>query len=1836
MTEPTTPAPEPSPPPTPAAEPKPPVSRARRWRIRLTRLLVIVVLVGLVCRALVYFIFPPVLHKVAGLYGLNATYDRIELYLLGGDIGLWGLKLSPSEGGEPFLTVSYCRGSISTMALLRGQLHVDRAEAEGATLTVARQADGRMPLIEKLVQAGSGNTPAAQATTQPNGGSLSLEPPLTIETLRLQDAALHFTDQSVKPNADMRLNLDMLVSDIGSRQRQTTFNIGLNSPQTLAALRIVGSGSSRNNQLNADLKVSLFGLNLLPAKGYLAPFGIMPITSNISGQASGTLQAHVVGGSNGKTPATQPAALAATLKLSDMLLSAGNLPAASVGEVLIDANSLSKGELTIERVKVNKVRAAAGRTATGHLSFAGMELVPVVAAKSAATRPSTAPLTPTTVAVQAAAESTLPDVELKHLSFTDCEFAFTDGIFAPAVQLKLNVPNVTIEKLSTSHAKANQVATLSVQADAPGIAKSIDIHGTATPGTATKELNLSVSANGLDGSAVDPYLAALGLKRDIHDGKFSCRLVTQFTPHDDGSFTTALKLSDVALVDGGRPLMTMPLVLLKNAKIDPPAAKVSIGELTLVGPTLPIVHDKENVFGAIGLRTDPHAVPPTPAAPPKPSAAVALIVGPTTQPVVSPAAGVVVSSATQPQAVAGIGLPAVTIDRLSWTGVGISLHDTAGDVPVDLGVQDVQLTGKGLVFDATAKSAKPGTIDFAAKIPGVVEDVGVRGTIAPTGESIAYDVKGAVDGMSFAKLRPLMNSFGLEPVMQTGQLQFGATGDVHQAAGAIRTNLKFADVRLSDGGTTWLALGNVSVDNASFDGHTLAVDAVDVASPLLVARRDEAGGISAFGIRLLPANALPPTTQPIAKAPAMPPSTQPTGLPFVMRLGQFNLHRAKLQWNDAAVAPAADIALAADVSAQQLALGEDHKPSPFTLTLSSANLIDQLKVDGTVQLTPQRGSIALTANGSGFTGNAINPYLPPNLGMMLRGATLGAKLDAFVEQNPQGGLRGKLAVSDAAMTDAGQPQPLGAVKSMVVDVDRFDLLGRRIAIKELSLEHARLAALQWNEGLSVLGLTLSNTPLRTPKPPPPTPEPLAGVGQSDVTALMTKALEKPPWVTIDKLVLNADSLSLVSSQLGRKVELTNASLWCPGTIDVLGDKPFRAPPFDLKAYATVDPLIGQFNLSSTLRPFAADPYAKLDLDVVGIHGDKLTSVLPQFKDLLNGDDLKNGRLTADGGATFKFTRRGALGIDFSRDIGATGEMKNFSLTEEGVETPLAGLKAVQVENLRYTPSGSLFVKTLNIDTPIATVIRDESGVHALGLTLKVGLPPEPHPAPQPTTQPTTAEVTTVEATTLAAATLPATAPATLATLPATSKPAPPIVPIAPVKAPPPSSFDGAEYRIDTLSISGIDVRLEDHLGTSHTVIPLNDLDVEVKGLTNRALYQPNLPIRFSALLGSGKVELPVRKQISGGPATDFRSVFAEASANGNLTLVPKPQGYMKASISGLELTALRGLASQYGITITGGTFDGRVDVRMTGGNSFVAKAYPTLNEVRLSETPNGPIQRTFQLPSPPDAVIALIEDPDGSITFPVTVPIDAGKLDTGTIIDSAIASVGSVLRDATLAAPVKAAKLALMAFGVDVSSQRTKAIPPVQIDFASGESQLNADQLKQVQDVVARMKKDPTLVVTLQHTLGSGDITLAQQRVNPLKQDTTQLAEQYRQRKFMLQRRLAVQNGQARVALAGGGDASGTLEALRATSVQLKETEDALDQVLELLRPGADRQAERRTKQAAILLGDLRLNAVQAALLGSGLPNIEQRVNKASSRFSLDEAGGPGHVTMALVRQAKK
>ncbi len=1790
----------PPPPTAPAVTPSGiPAPKRRKWRRRLIIGGVVVLGVVVVGRLSVSILLPPVLRKVAAQYGLNAEYDRLELYALDGDVGLWNVRFTPLDGGpdaKPVLKTLYCRASISTWALLRGRLFASRIEAEDADLLVQRSAEGTFPLLEKFMDRQAAKAGTKAAPTHLPG---SLDAPLEISVLRLQNGRAHFRDLSVTPNTDISLDLDMLVTNVGSATDRSRVELRLHSPEALAAMYVTATGTSRNNKIDADLKVQLYGLNPKAAAGYLEPLGIVATSADISAMASGKLLIGIKppppppppppGAKTDGTLPVPPTELTANLSLADISLTASAQPVASVKSLNVYIGTLTPGQIRITSVDVDGVSANAGRSAAGRLMFAGLELGGAVSAASpgALPEPSTRP------AAAASAPMALPVIELSKLQVRNVDLSFDDLLMAPPVHLSMLVPAVTVQNLSTDPAHADRLVSFSVQASSPGMFKTFTAEGTAVPAATVKTLSAKVSGTGVSPTAIAPYLAAIGITNELADAQFTCAATASVQQTADGTIAAGLKLADVRFVDGSTELFKLPLVQLQDLSVSGDLSKVRLGDAKIEGPVLPFQLSKAGEISGLGLRFSPKEFQRAAEARNKAAGPAGVAV-------------VEVGSSARSATRIKVALPAFEIGKLAWHGAGVSLKDFgngADGQPVELSLEGVDVDIERLVLDTSAKSGQPRKLDVRLRSPGVIEQFAMRGTVVPTGNSVDFDLTGTASGISAGKLRPFMSVLNVEPILAAGTLKFTAGGAGHFVNDVLSADLKLTNVELADGPAVWLGLGGLTVKGATFDGKIAAVESLSVDKPVALITRDDKGRVSLAGVRLLP-----PVPTGVVDGGAAPGPTQvDLTLPMIGRLGSLDVASAALTFRDAYVLPAADITVTASAQVRNMVVGEDSPAAQFDVSATSPGLFDAVKATGSFKAAPHEQSIEVVVSGSGLKGQKLEGYLPRRASVRFSGGDFAAKLAASLVPNPAGGSQASLKVTDAHLSDGVSARPVASVTSVVVDMRRVDLQANQIAIDEISVVGGQVAVVQDDAGVSMFGLTFGTTALRESGPGALPAVAVGGAQASDVNALVKSAGRKPPLITLRKLSIGADRLSLATPLVARELAVTSLLLTNTTPIELLGEDPTQRPPFSLALDVGVEKLIDKAHIESTLAPFAIEPTASATVDVHGIHGNELTAFLPKLAPFLDGQDLSNGGLTSSAEAQFAFTRRGALGIDLKRDITAQFAVKETRLTRNstgGTGDPgeaVATLGGIRGEKVHFSPaSGAINIKSIEVTKPSFHVMRDAAGVHVFGLTVK--LPVEGS---------------------LATASPAAPVAATVAQ------------PLAVGATAPSDALPSAEYRIDQFTLSGADIVLEDRVGQPVTLLPINDLDVEVRGLTTAALTEPKA-IRFSAIVGAGKVPLAVANGPDG--ATEERPIFAEASASGSVVLVPQPKGYIKSSLSGLELASIRGLANQAGINLSGGTFDVRTDIRMKGTDTFDARVYPTFNSLRVSEPANGPIQRIFNFPAPLDVVVTTLEDADGSITFPVTVPLEAGKLNTSAVVGSAVGSVGRVVAEAMLAAPLKAGKLFGMLAGADTTNERTKQIEPVVMEFLPGESQLSSRQQAAIDALLKRMDEDDTLEVTLQHAIGKKDFALTQQRVNPLADDSLALAARLRQRRNDLLQQFAERSSRMRVAMASQNPAMATaaLDALRTTSVELKQTEDGLDQILELLRAGADRQADRRTKAAALVLGDLRLQAVQQALLNTKLKGISDRVRKGTATLKAAEGDDSGRVTLALVRRAKQ
>ncbi len=1761
----TTPAPAPK---DDAKPTKPTRTRGQKWRRRIIVALVTFILCVVAFRALVPLLLPTVMRQVAGMYDLNAEYDSLDFSLLSADVGIWNLRFTPKSGGEPVLVVRYCRAAVSQWGLLQGRLDVDRAEAEEALVNVERLSDGSIPLLERFMP-----KPDPTATTQPL--SIPLEPPFSIKALRLQGGQARLIDRAVSPTTDVRLYLNLILSDIGSNERPTNFSVQLNSPELLGALYVDGDATARNNLVSADVKVRMIGLNLQPLRTYLAAFGVTPTADDISATANGKLKITPANGPTTRKADDPITAVAVKLDLEEIYLTADSQYAASAKRVAIDIPTASPGEVRIDSVVVDGVRAYAWRDEQGRPGFAGIAL---------GAEPSTVVQKPESKTTQPASSqdiaipSQLPVFSLRSLLIRDTGFEFVDFAIPQKQKMSFDIDKIELTNISTDPKDADLPSTLAFHATSPGLADSISITGDIRAATPVKSVDLKIDIGNITGAALDAYLAPFGVRRAMHNARFTANIKTTIDPADE-KLTAGLKLTDVKLVGDDQEWFAFSSVDINNVRLAYDGSKIAFGTIDIRGPKFEITRASDGAITTLGFTLDPSKIqPPQPA---------------------KTAVGAPSTSTTQPAA--KLKLPLVQIDSLTWKDVSISVNDAAVKPAMSYQLVDVDVAIENLTLDQKAKDVQPGKIAVSLMSPGNVETFNIAGTVAPTGEAIAFQLTGGATGVTLAGLRPLLNTFGIDPLLDSGKLDFTIGGDARMQNDALSASLTLRDISLVDQSGDWIKLNALALTKAGFDGKTASAGILTVDKPVLRVERDSAGRLSVAGMKLItPPNAPPPP--PVD--PTLPPipSRVTIDLPIIAKLGELKLDSATINFIDNAVKPAAKLQPTVSFTLQNAVLGADAPPAPFTAAVSMPGAIGELKASGSLQASPTQQGIQVTVTGKNLGGDAFKSYLPRGITTSTNTASLNAEADISLKHNPKGGSSLSLQARNVLLHDGLRDDPALKLDSASIVIDQFDLdkPDKVIAIKEIVTRGFAIRVFEDDRGFVVPMLIAAASPVDAGANDAKPVEQQQLVGEAvDVEKLMQASRMQSPLVTIGKLDIGAEQLSVQTKQLAYPITLRELSLTGAG-IELLGTKPEERPAFDLVLATKLDRLVESVKAKSTLRPFAREPIVKLNLDVTGIHGSEVTSLIPQLAEHIDGQGLSDGRFTTDLDAQLFFTRRGLFGIDLTRDIGGSFTIKNTALTQTGVEKPLAGVEEIRGEQLRISLEPmTINLRSLEITKPAAHIYRDKDGIHALGMMYK--LPVEAIPATVPVDIPAQNDLV-------------ADAPA------------------PPVEVPPSTAGKTVGgVAVGSLTVSGCDIVIEDRVGKPVTVLPFNELDVEVTGLNTRALTEP-IPVKFSVLAGSAKTPM-VNED---GSSAEERELFAQFTASGVVTAYPKPQGWIKSSLSAFDLRSVKGIAQQMGIEIGNGTFDFSTDVRMQGGDTFKAKLAPTFNDLRVTDSPDGKIQRFMALPFSLDAAIVAVEDSDGAISIPVTAPIEAGKLDVGAVVGSAVGAITGQVIKAVAAAPLKAASGLAGIIGIDLSKE--KDLTPVTVAFSPGESLLTADQETQIKQMIERLKQDETLQIALTHSLGTADMVLSDQRANPSREDAEAIASRLRERKFDLQKRRVALSSTLRIAMASQNKplADQTLTDLQRVSTELAETEEGLDDMLGLLRPGAQRYADRRAKASAIELGLYRLETVKARFLESNVKDIANRVAIARPNAKLENAPEQGQVEIKFARRAKQ
>jgi hypothetical protein len=943
-----------------------------------------------------------------------------------------------------------------------------------------------------------------------------------------------------------------------------------------------------------------------------------------------------------------------------------------------------------------------------------------------------------------------------------------------------------------------------------------------------------------------------------------------------------------------------------------------------------------------------------------------------------------------------------------------------------------------------------------------------------------------------------------------------------------------------------------------------------------------------------------------------------------------------------------------------LTYGGRAEAATVSVTGKVEGAIDKFSIAGRVVPSDTAPDAQLQISASGVRAGALVAYMPPTIRPTLKDGSLKMTLDAGMSPHAKGGVTGRVIVTGLDYREASDEMPLLRLDSATVKCDRYDPASKVIALDEISLAGLEADVRTAAEGLRLLGIetvaaaAAAAAPVAAApaaaavKPQQAAAMPVAVAAPAEKAAPTTQDVARAvaanrldlPLITLAKLNVGVQRLRVTDMTRPSAAPIAVEDFTLTGQrLEMLGNDSENRPPMDLAIDCRPAPIADSLKARLKLAPFAQRPSVHVNLTAAGIQGDRLLSAFPELKPKIDASKLTDGQLSAELKAEVKMDRRDLLRRDFSRPFEADVSLKGLGL-HNGDGTALASVEEFRSDGVHVEPrTGAVRAKSLEISNLAAAIMRDADGLHALGLVFRT-----------PTTQPAGAQTASAVAPPVAESVQPA------AVAKATPTTAPTSTPTRP----------DAEQRIDALIVSGMNVSFEDHTVDPPLRIPITALELEARDLSNYLMYDADKSMRFSLLVNSGKVPLPrgskkgsppaapttqpivamddrhdaAAAAPAGGPTTqsvamDERELFAQLTASGKLSLYPAPKGWVKTSLSGLELGALKGEARQAGFDLSGGTFDANIDTRFLDSGTLDMHPKFVFVDLSIAEPTKGPVERYFSLPVSLDGAVNVLEDASGQITVPLHVVVEQGKVNSSDVTASVVGAVTGIVVTAIANAPLKAGMGVASLVGIQFNTKRPPP-GPVTLAFDASATGLGQSERDLPKALVERLIKEPTLDITLKHDLSSVDVDLAGQRVNPRGDDAMAVSYSLRQNKMALLKERAQVAGRARGELGSGVNADATLLRLRNIEQELAVIEDSLDDLNELLRPGAGRQALRRTRAACIAIGEQRLISVRDLLMASGIPNINERIHVTHAKFNPDDTIDHGRVMMTFAPRAKQ
>ncbi len=1816
-----------------------------KWLRRLFWLAIVLVVV---VRIAIPLLLPWVLDFVASGYGLRVQYERLDLSVLSGDFELWNFTVEPEGGGERYLDLEYCRGDLAVSRLFLGEIVVRRAEIDGLDLLVERASDGRLVILDHFPPSDSVEEEVEEPEEEDDSEPIRLQSPIRVDAARLQHLRLTFRDASVSPPTEIQLLANMGISGLGDPDREARIHLLASSPQMLDSFQVTGELRTAEDHLEARFESRLRSLRLQPLAGLLEPLGIRPTDQALHAEGSLDLRARTTG-ANGQT--------------IELELDTGQLEARADAETWASLDRLGLRARVRDRdvhvllLEIVDGLVRARRTPDGLLHVATVDFAsPQTPGGSieAAPEPDTslAVVPPTT---KSESEAPLRSVRIDELTLRNLTAEWVDGSVEGLEPLRATLDLLEIREAVLDPAHPDDSVRLVASMTIPGVVTAARAEIEGLPFAEERSLRAHLQASGIRPDALRPYLDAAGIESLWQDGQAEMTLTASMPK---GTESLRVSMTDLILSDE-EELLGVSEAGIRGARLTDDG--IAIDEIVARGFRSQARRSSSGDLVALGFRFKPQAATDAvEEAFAESLLAPELAEGPRDLRLYDTRAlaGLASSLAFQLPLRVEIGRIAVDENRLLFVDELLTEPMT-----FDLASMGLEVSGLGLGGSSNQQTV-PGELRAWLTATPVLGRLEVEGSLTTGPRDLGLEARVTMSGLDVVSLDAYLASSGLKGHMTDGSAEAQLTAAWHlDSEGEVHLDASLKEARLSEGEREWLGVDAVTLSEVTVGPKALDVAAVDVLRPRLRAERWIDGTVLVLGVQVPPtpiaeeqvAQATPTESEsPMEEAPVsavpipveevtggsgeeapskvpgeaaaksasqdLPKDEAPDKAPhepvvdapdYPIRLARLSMVEGRLVLMDELAPSEGELVIQTDARLSDLELGGDGRPAPIEMSGSVAGVMESYSVMGSLTPGTERIEVQLTSSAMGVRGERLEPFLPPGIDVMLVDGRMSASLEARIEAHTRGGMRFDAAIREVVLKE-GEGEALLSVEAIQGGVDRFDSAGGVIAIDELVVLGVE-TRVERNAAGQIFALGLRVDPeaasamtvepvletepvedLEADEDRGPVRRPRTAADRRAARRrLIARMFQQIPRVTLDRLELDLRRLTFLDRSVegAETVEVQSLRLTNVERIRLLGEDPEDEPPIALQVTGRITPLLEELDVGMQLSPFADEPTFAMDVKGRGVNGSAIGRCFPQLAELVDGTALDDGQFEGHVEAILEVYRENPVTIAWRRGISGEIQARDVAF-RNGAEGPvLAGFRGLRVEIERILPDeGLIHIRSVELDKPLGRIVREADGIRVLDVLVKVPMAPaaeEVAGEPAAPVDPEQVEAPEAEG------------------------------------APTPSVDSKAQVRVDSFFVTGIDFTVFDRSAEPEMVLPLQGLDVEVRGLTSRLLEQ-RTPVRFGIFAQGGLIELP---NVEG-----QRPAFGDFELQGALSFEPLPSGWAKIGMSGIELANFQGPASQTGVELEGGVFDGRIDVRFEPDGTLNTESLFIFTDLDLSEESGGPIERFLKLPAPLDAVLFVLRDEGGEIDIPLSFDVSPEGLSLGRITQVAITTLGTLIVDAIANSPFRVIGTvgALNPFGGGEEEAAPEEI--LTLEFRPGTRELSEEARKLVNQLRARLEEEPLLQITLRHELGTLDLQHASRVANPTPEQTRALISEMRRRIDTLETKRGLIATELSAALSMGARvAAGELRAqLVSLEAERGRVESALDDVLALLRSGSDRLRERRMRTAALVLASQRLILVQDMLLVRQPDVSESRVRTGRPGFEREPETESGHITVEV------